>query len=113
MAGAGESAQRLGAYAVLAEDLGLVLSTHMVAHPLRGYQAHTWCAECMQATHTHRHTDTNTNIYISKKTQLNTKTGWYSLESVCPLLRPGCSNLLTSLWYHWEVAEPSGIRTRW
>ena len=94
-AGAGESAQRLGAFAVLAEDLGLVLSTHMVAHPLSGRQAHTWwLILCVGTRHTHgvqnacrqhTHTDTQTQIYISKKSQLNTKTGWYNLESECPL----------------------------
>ena len=42
---------------------------------------------CRQHTHTHTHTQTQTQIYIyiSKKTQLNTKTGWYNLESECPL----------------------------
>ena len=123
-AGAGESAQRLGAFAVLAEDLGLVLSTHMVAHPLSGRQAHTWwlilCVgtrhthgvqnACRQ--HTHTHTDTNTNVYIQKKHSWTLKQVGIIWRASVPL-RPGCSNLLNSLWYHCEVAEPSGVGTRW
>jgi hypothetical protein len=110
-AGAGESAQRLGAFAVLAEDLGLVLSTHMVAHPLRGHQAYTWCAECMQATQTHTHRHKHKYIYPKNHSWTLKQVGIIWRASVP--LRPGRSNLLNSLWYHCEVAEPSGVGTRW